>query len=158
MKAEELAALGHHKMAKVFDVMLLLALIGFFTVIPHVSRMLYMGDWDFWVDWKDKLWLAHRRPERRHVGDRGGPLSGLVLSAPAAGCHVYRSVRFDWAWLSRIFSFYGLEYYPLNFVWPATTIPMALALDLILFWSRSYLVTSLFADFYGGFSFIPSTG
>ena len=48
-----------------------------------------------------------------------------------------------------------MEYYPLNFVWPATTIPMALALDLILFWSRSYLVTSLFGGFLWGFLFYP---
>jgi hypothetical protein len=56
MKAQEIAALGRMKEARIFDAMLILALIGFFTVIPHVSRMLYFGDWDFWVDWKDKLW------------------------------------------------------------------------------------------------------
>ena len=43
MKAEELAALGQHKMAKVFDVILLLALIGFFTVIPPCQSYALYG-------------------------------------------------------------------------------------------------------------------
>ena len=158
MKAEELTALGQHRMAKAFDVMLLLALCGFFTVIPHVSQMLYMGDWDFWVDWKDKLWWPIVGPASALlVTAVGHYLAWHYLRLPLGATFAAVFVLIG-AWMSRIFSFYGLEYYPLNFVWPATTIPMALALDLILFWSRSYLVTSFIGGFCGASSFIPSTG
>ena len=154
MKAEELAALGQHKMAKVFDVILLLALIGFFTVIPHVSRMLYMGDWDFWVDWKDKLWWPIAGPSSALlVTAVGHYLAWYYLRLPLGATFTAVFVLIG-AWLSRIFSFYSMEYYPINFIWPATTIPMALALDLILFWSRSYLVTSLIGGFLMGFSLL----
>ncbi len=155
MKAEELAALGQHRMAKVFDVILLLALIGFFTVIPHVSRMLYMGDWDFWVDWKDKLWWPIAGPSAALlVTAVGHYLAWYYLRLPLGATFTAVFVLVG-AWLSRVFSFYGMEYYPINFIWPATTIPMALALDLILFWSRSYLVTSLIGGFLWGFLFYP---
>ena len=148
MKAQEIAALGRMKEAKIFDAMLILALIGFFTVIPHVSRMLYFGDWDFWVDWKDKLWWPIVGPASALlVTSVGHYLAWYYLRLPLGATFAAVFVLIG-AWISRIFSFYGLEYYPLNFVWPATTIPMALALDLILFWSRSYLITSFNYNFF----------
>ena len=95
--------------------------------------MLYMGDWDFWVDWKDKLWWPIVAPSGALVVTVVGHYLAwkflrLPLGATFAACFGLLG-----AWISRVFSFYGLEFYPLNFVWHATTIPLALALDLILF-------------------------
>ena len=153
MNAQDLTALGRTKEAKIFDLMLILALVGFFTVIPHVSRMLYFGDWDFWVDWKDKLWWPIVGPTSALlVSSVGHYLAWHYLRLPLGATFAAVFVLVG-AWLSRVFSFHGLEFYPLNFVWPSTTIPLAMLLDLTLFWSRSYLVTSLIGGFLWGFLF-----
>lgn len=155
MEVGKLATLGREKEARIFDLMLILALVGFFTVIPHVSRMLYFGAWDFWVDWKDKLWWPIVGPATALlVTSVGHYLAWHYLRLPIGATFAAVFVLVG-VWLSRVFSFHGMESYPLNFVWPSTTIPLALMLDLTLMWTRSYFVTGLVGGFFWGFLFYP---
>jgi len=52
-------------------------------------------------------------------------------------------------WVNRYFNFWGWTYFPVNFVWPTSLVPSAIALDVILLLSRSYLLTALI----GGLTF-----
>jgi len=107
-----------------------------------VVLILWGGDWDFWTDWKDRqnwpliapvmniivpalvqyiLWTRFRLP----------------FGATATAVLLVLLVSID-----RVVNFVGWTYFPLNFVWPATFIPQAILLDLILLWTRSFLLTA----------------
>jgi len=58
-------------------------------------------------------------------------------------------------WASRIVNFYGWTYYPLNFTWPATLLPGALVLDVILLQTRSILLTAIVGSLAWGVLFYP---
>jgi len=122
----------------------------------HLHAMLTMGDWDFWVDWKDReywplvtpvlivtycgalhyiLWEHFRLPF-------GATLAvGLLLLAE---------------WLVRYFGWHGWSHYPINLITPATFFAGALIMDSILLLSRSWIVTGLFGASLFGILFFPS--
>ncbi len=89
---------------------LFLIMIGGF----HVHAMLTMGDWDFWVDWKDRrMWPT--------------VLPIMLVTFPAAAQYffwVHFRLPFGATflcvallfgeWLDRYISFWGWTYYPIN--------------------------------------------
>ncbi|OAI07208.1 MULTISPECIES: bacterial ammonia monooxygenase, subunit AmoA [Methylomonas] len=129
--------------SRIYDY-LILVLAGFLYIGSyHLHFMLTVGDWDFWLDWKDRqywplvtpvlmiawpaavqsvLWTHFRLP-------MGATLSvvGLMLGM----------------WITRVTAYQIWTNYPLNFVLPATMIPSALVLDAILMLSPSFLVTAI---------------
>ncbi len=121
-----------------------------FTVMVgafHVHQMLVVGDWDFWTDWKDRRWWVTLTPI-------------LLITFPAAvqyalwekfrlpfgATFVVLALHFG-QWVNRYVNFWGWAWYPINFVWPTNMIPSALALDLTLMLTGSYMVTALFGGF-----------
>lgn len=147
MKDPILAALGvgerSARAMRLFD--FLVVPIVFVAVLAafHVHFMLTAGDWDFWVDWKDRLnwplvttisamifaaaiqstlWNMFRLP----FGATAAML-GLVIAS----------------WISRYVSFHLWSYFPMSMVWPAMLIPSAILLDVILLVSRSWLLTAI---------------
>lgn len=109
----------------------------------HIHFMLTAGDWDFWVDWKDKLywpmittisaimfaaatqsilWRMFRLPIGATVA-----MLGLVLAS----------------WVTRYVQFHGWSYFPMSFVWPAMLVPSALFIDAVLMLSRNWVITAI---------------
>jgi methane/ammonia monooxygenase subunit A len=56
-------------------------------------------------------------------------------------------------WMVRWTNFGGWDYFPINFVWPATLVPGALLLDLVLMRTNSFLITSMLGGFLFGLVF-----
>ena len=118
----------------------------------HVHAMLTMGDWDFWVDWKDRrMWPT--------------VLPIMLVTFPAAAQYFFwEHFRLPFGatflcvallfgeWLDRYISFWGWTFYPINLVWPTSLVPQALFLDIVLLLSKSFIVTAIVGSM--GFSLL----
>ena len=129
-----------------------LVIIGAF----HIHFMLTGGDWDFWIDWKDRRWWVTVTPIT------------LIFFPAALHYLLWKNFRLPFGatvccagllvgeWVSRVINFVGWAYYPLNMVVPAEIIPMALVLDSILLISRSLTVTGIIGSMIWGIIFYPA--
>ena len=137
------------KWSRTIDYLLFFVLFFVFLGGYHIHFMLTAGDWDFWVDWKDRrLWVTVT------------PIMAITFCAavqymlwekfrlPVGATLVILGLLFG-EWVNRYFNFWGWTYFPINFVWPTSLVPSAIALDVILLLSRSYLLTALI----GGLTF-----
>ena len=118
----------------------------------HVHAMLTMGDWDFWVDWKDRrMWPT--------------VLPIMLVTFPAAAQYFFwEHFRLPFGatflcvallfgeWLDRYISFWGWTFYPINLVWPTSLVPQALFLDIVLLLSKSFIITAIVGSM--GFSLL----
>jgi methane/ammonia monooxygenase subunit A len=123
----------------------LLLFILFFVCLSsyHIHAMLLMGDWDFWIDWKD-----------RRFWPTVVPIVSIAFVA-AAQVFFWEKFRLPFGatflilglmgaeWVDRYVNFVGWTWFPMNFVWPTLLIPSALFIDCVLLISRSYLVTAV---------------
>lgn len=137
---------------------LIVVLILFFAIIAafHIHIMLTVGDWDFWVDWKDrKNWVtltpmllifipaALSYPFMQKFGL---PIAGTLCAL----CLVIGE------WVSRILGFHLWTYFPYSMIWPSIAIPGLMLMDLVLLLSRSPLVTSIFGGSSVALAFAPA--
>ncbi len=115
----------------------------------HLHFMLLAGDWDFWVDWKDRQWWPTLTPI-------------VAITFPAAVQYVFWEkfrlpigatfsltllVLAEWA--SRYGGFNLWSDFPVSLTWPATIIPGAIVLDCVLLLTGNFLLTAIF----GGMAF-----
>jgi methane/ammonia monooxygenase subunit A len=142
--ASAIGSLGE-AVAAVRTVDWLLLFILFFVCLAsfHIHAMLTFGDWDFWVDWKDRRYWPTVTP------------IVLITFAAAAQAFFWEKFRLPFGatfmvlglmvgeWINRYFNFWLWTYFPINMVWPTVLIPGALFLDIVLQVSRSYLVTAI---------------
>jgi methane/ammonia monooxygenase subunit A len=96
----------------------------------HIHAMLTMGDWDFWVDWKDRrLWVT--------------VVPIVLITFPAAvQSLLWERFRLPWGatvcvlgllfgeWINRYFNFWGWTYFPITMVFPSQIVPGAILLDV----------------------------
>jgi len=118
---------------------LFLVVVGSF----HIHMMLTAGDWDFWLDWKDREWWI--------------VLSPVVTITFCAALHSFfwRNFRLPIGatfailalltgeWVVRISGFHAWSHYPINLVTPATFLSGAVAIDAIFLLTRSMLLTAI---------------
>ncbi len=121
----------------------------------HMHFMLLAGDWDFWLDWKDRQWWPVVTP-----------IVGVMYCA-ALMYYLWVNYRLPYGatlcivcllvgeWLTRYWGFYWWSHYPLNFVLPSTMIPGALMLDTIMLLTGNWLVTALLGGGFWGLFFYP---
>lgn len=108
-----------------------------------ITYILFFGDWDFWTDWKDRLWWPT-------------VMGFATIIIPSALQFIqWRAWRFPTgatytavcAWLvvyvGRLLWWNGMHDYPVNFIWPETFVLAGILLDMVLLLSRSYIVTSI---------------
>ena len=118
--------------------------------------MLTVGDWDFWLDWKDRQYWPLVTPV-------------LMIAWPAAVQSVlWTHFKLPFGatlsvvglmlgmWITRVTAYDIWTHYPLNFVLPATMVPSALVLDAILMLSRSFLITAITGGASFALLFYPS--
>ena len=136
---------------------LLLTLL-FFAVLGgyHVHFMLTAGDWDFWVDWKD-----------RRMWPTVVPILGVTFCA-AAQAFFWVNFRLPFGavfaalglligeWINRYVNFWGWTYFPISLVFPSALIVPAIWLDVILLLSGSYVITAVVGSLGWGLLFYPN--
>ncbi len=142
-------------LSRIFDFAVALIVLMLLMAAFHVHAMLTIGDWDFWVDWKDERFWVVITPV-------------LLITFPAAFQYIFwENFRLPFAatlcllalvlaeWITRVTAFNMWAYMPFSMVWPATLIPGAIVLDLVLMLTGNMLMTAIFGGMAFGLMFYP---
>jgi len=131
------------KLYRRFDGIIILVLFLFIVLGIQIHFTLTAGDWDYWIDWRDRRWWP-----------LVAPFSLLLFIAPFQ-YGLWARVRLPVAgtavttllclvsWMSRYFNFYEFTHFPMSFVFPSTYIALGILLDCSLVVTRSLLVSSV---------------
>jgi methane/ammonia monooxygenase subunit A len=141
--------------SRAFDYVI--TVIAFFTIAGtfHLHFMLLAGDWDFWVDWKDRqFWVSVT------------PIVAIMFCA-ATQAFLWEKFRLPIGatlcilalmfgqWVDRILGFHLWAGLPYSLIWPTLLLPGALFMDTVLLLSRNVLVTCIVGAFGFGLLFYP---
>lgn len=139
-----------------FDIIVAVILFLATTSAFHLHQMLLYGDWDFWVDWKDRQYWVTIAPI-------------VAITFPAALHYVFwEKLRIPIGatfaclclvfgqWMNRKFGFHDWSYFPYSLIAPSILIPGAIVLDVALLLTGSFLATSLTGAIAFAFLFYPS--
>jgi methane/ammonia monooxygenase subunit A len=130
------------------DILAVPLIVLLFAGIFSFHFALTVGDWDYWVDWRDRRWWPLITPLSLLVLPAVfGYLLWTRLRLPLAASVALLSFALA-AWVSRVLNFEMFAGFPLNMVSPSTFIGMGLILDCVLLLSRSFFVTGLFGAFF----------
>jgi methane/ammonia monooxygenase subunit A len=150
-KAAEIA-----RISRIFDFILLLPILLVIIGSYHLTMILTVGDWDFWLDWKDRQWWPIVTPLMGitfPAAIQYGLWKHLRLPIGATVCTVCLLLGMA---ITRWFSYHLWTNYPINLVLPATLIPGALLLDFVLLTSRSFFVTAILGGMLFAAVFYPA--
>jgi methane/ammonia monooxygenase subunit A len=144
------------RMSRAFDVLVVVAVILLFIGAIHLHVMLSVGDWDMFIDWKDRqywplvvpvsmimfpaalqaiFWTYFRLP----IGATVGAVCFMVGVA-----------------ITRYVSWHIWTGYPFTMSLPSQMITGALLMDVVLLVVRNGLFTSIFGGFAFAFVFYPA--
>ncbi|TJY64783.1 methane monooxygenase/ammonia monooxygenase subunit A [Sinimarinibacterium sp. CAU 1509] len=138
-----------HRVHVQVDLLAIPLVVLLFAAVFSFQFALLVGDWDYWIDWRDRRWWPLVTPlaltilpavfsyflwERLRL-----PLAATltILALTAA------------AWVSRYLNFHLFANFPMNMVWPSAYIGLGLIVDCILLLTGSFFWTGLL----GGFAF-----
>ena len=136
-----------------WDILIVVSALLLIAGAGHLNNMLFVGDWSFWADWKDRQWWPLLTPTLSIIVPAALQYItwtqlrlpfGATLGAVALILAEYASRYFSFEWWANI---------PLNFTWPETMVLAAVVLDVILLITRSFVLTSLFRGLMWGFVF-----
>jgi methane/ammonia monooxygenase subunit A len=144
------------RVSRTFDILVVVAVVFLFTGAVHLHMELLVGDWDMFIDWKDRQYWPLIAPV-------------VLIAFPAAlqavfwnyfrlpiGATVAAVCLMLGVAITRPMQFVMWTDYPLNLVLPGTMIASALVLDVILLIFRNVLFTAIFGGFAFAFLFYPS--
>lgn len=116
---------------------------------------LLVGDWDYWIDWRDRRYWPLVTP------------LVLVILPSVFGYTFWKLVRLPLGatlsilgltltgWISRYLNFHEFANFPMNMVIPSTFIGVGLMIDCTLLLTRSWFFTGIFAGFLSGLLLYP---
>jgi len=139
---------NEEKAYRYFDMFVIPITVVVLGAAFHIHYMLTAGDWDFWVDWKDRLYWPLTSAISFTIF--AAAVQGLFwkLVRMPIGMTVAAVALIAMEWISRYLNFYLWAYFPLTEVWPATWIAAALFVDCVLLVSGSFLVTAMVGVFF----------
>lgn len=139
-----------------FDIIVAIILFLAVTSAFHLHFMLLAGDWDFWVDWKDRQFWVTLTPI-------------VAVTFPAALHYVFwEKFRLPFGatfavvcllfgeWMNRYFGFHIWSEFPISLIWPAMMIPGAIVLDVVLLLTGNFLLTAIGGAIMFAVLFYPS--
>lgn len=142
--------------SRMFDILVVIAVVLLFTGAIHLHTMLLAGDWDMFTDWKDRQYWPLVMPV-------------VLVMFPAAlqavfwhhfrlpiGATVGAVCLMLAVSITRPIQFVVWTDYPLNLVLPAQMIAGAIVMDVMLIIFRNGLFTAIFGGFAFAILFYPS--
>ena len=143
------------KYSRIFDFLVVFAVIVLFAGAIHLHVMLTVGDWDMYIDWKDRQYWPLVMPVS-------------MIMFPAAlqaifwnnfrlpiGATVGATVLLITTWIGRYANWWVWTGFPFTEGVPSHVIAGALLMDFALIVLRNGLFTSIFGGFAFGFVFWP---
>lgn len=115
-----------------------------------LTNMLTVGDWSFWIDWKDRQWWALLTPAINIIIPAAFQYIAWQRLRVPVGATFSALGLVGAQWLSRGLSFDWWTNIPINFTFPETMLFCAILLDVTLLLSRSYILTAVFGGMLWG--------
>ena len=130
------------KLYRRFDGILILVLFTFITLGIQIQFTLTAGDWDYWIDWRDRRWWPLVTPITLllFIGAfTYGIWTRLRLPIIATAVTILLCLV---SWLSRYLNFYEFVHFPMSFTFPSTYIGLGILLDCALVMTRSLIISA----------------
>ena len=130
------------KLYRRFDGILILVLFTFITLGIQIQFTLTAGDWDYWIDWRDRRWWPLVTPITLllFIGAfTYGIWARLRLPIMATAVTVLLCLV---SWFSRYLNFYEFVHFPMSFTFPSTYIGLGILLDCALVMTRSLIISA----------------
>ena len=142
--------------SRTFDLLIIVIAAFLVWAVSHINFLLFAGDWDFFIDWKDRQYWVLIMPITTIITAAAFQcifwnLFRLPIGATASMVLLLVSV-----WIFRYHAWYGWADFPLSLVVPASCVMGALAMDAILVITRSWLITGVFGGVLFSLLFFPS--
>jgi methane/ammonia monooxygenase subunit A len=144
------------RMSRYFEFLVVVAAFFLFAGAVHLHMMLTVGDWDMFIDWKDRqFWVLVT------------PISLIMFPAAVQaifwsffrlpiGATLCAVVLLFGVWIARIVGWHMSSYFPFPMVLPATMIAGCLVMDAVLLLTRNHIFTAVFGAFASSVLFYPS--
>ena len=135
------------KFYKRFDGIIIFVLFAFIALGIMLQYSLTAGDWDYWVDWRDRRWWPLVTPITFMIFIGGFmypvwrafrlPIIATAVTTLLALC----------SWVSRYYNFHLFADFPMSFVFPSTYIALGILMDCVLAMTRSMIMTTIVGAF-----------
>lgn len=142
--------------SRTFDYLIIV--VGAFLVwsVTYINFLLLGGDWDFFIDWKDRQFWVLIIPSVTIMMAAAFQAIFWYLFRLPIGATASLFLFLLGVWIARYGTWVGLAYFPMSLVLPSTAIMSAIILDAILLLTRSWLVTGMFGGALYGLLFYPA--
>ncbi|HEU5447599.1 MAG TPA: methane monooxygenase/ammonia monooxygenase subunit A, partial [Acidimicrobiia bacterium] len=108
-----------------------------------ITMLLFAGDWDFWTDWKDRVWWPILTPfSLVIIGSALQYIQWLAWRFPT-GMTYTAICMWGLSTMGRWLQWGNFVWYPMNFVWGSTMVPAGIFADWVLMKTKSFVLTSL---------------
>ncbi|MGR8919867.1 MAG: methane monooxygenase/ammonia monooxygenase subunit A [Gammaproteobacteria bacterium] len=144
------------RVEKQLDTALMVAILFAIGGATAFVMAVTMGDWEYWVDWKDRrFWPLI-------------PITLLMIFPAGISAAFWTRLRLPMActavvlayslvrWVSAYLNFHVFAGFPMSFVWPSVFIPVAIIVDCTLLITRSVFLTGLLGAFAWGLLIYPA--
>ena len=142
--------------SRTFDYLIVVIAAFLVWSVTHIHFLLFAGDWDFFIDWKDRQYWILITPIVSIMSAAAFQAIFWSLFRLPFGATASALLFLIGVWIVRYHSWEGMAYFPLSLVVPGTSLVGAMALDLILVLSRTWVITAVFGGIIYGLSFFPT--
>jgi methane/ammonia monooxygenase subunit A len=144
------------KMSRYFDFLVVVAAFFLFAGAVHLHMMLTVGDWDMFIDWKDRQYWVLVTPISLIVFPAAVQAIFWTFFRLPIGATLCALVLLFGVWVTRVVGWHMWSYFPFPMVVPAQMIASCLVLDAILLLTRNWIFTAVFGGFAFSALFYPS--
>lgn len=144
------------KYSRIWDFLVVTAVVLLFMGVIHLHVMLSVGDWDMFVDWKDRQYFPLVVPISMIMIPAGLQAVFWINFRLPIGATVGGVVLLLATWITRIVGWHLWAYFPFSMVTPSHMLAGCLMLDAVLVVTQSAFFASVGGAFLFGLLFYPS--
>ncbi|MFN0318041.1 MAG: methane monooxygenase/ammonia monooxygenase subunit A [Burkholderiales bacterium] len=144
------------KWSRLFDWMVVVVAAFLIISVTQIHFILLAGDWDFFIDWKDRQYWVLVTPVVTMMMAVAFQAIFWNLFRLPIGATASVGLLLIGTWIVRFHGWEALAYFPLALVIPSTCLLSAIALDAILSMTRSWVLTGVFGGLLYALLFFPS--
>jgi len=144
------------KWSRIFDFLVVGAVVTLFMGAMHLHVMLTVGDWDMFTDWKDRQYWVLLYPISAIMFPAAlqavfWTYFRLPIGATVGGVLLLLAV-----WITRIVQWHVWAGFPFSMMLPSVILPGAILMDVVLIVCGNGLFAAIFGGWLFGFTFWPA--